>query len=146
MSSQADFLYSSVLLPLPFCTPPTYCCRLLLYSSSLLTVLLPLTTYCGRFLLQLRNSARSCRRGMDTHDRKHMSRDRYQRLYDVTALRNNCPISGYKENTSPVLLAACVFRALPSNEFTIHNIIVRKYTGLEFAMNLVFHKFQVWHL
>jgi hypothetical protein len=33
------------------------------------------------------------------------------------------PHRGYKENTAPVLLAACVLRALPSNRFTSHIIV-----------------------
>jgi hypothetical protein len=78
--------------------------------------------------------------GQTTHHRKRMSRDRYRPLlcdvtarvgnmsrdghvllYDVTAraLHSNGP-SAYIENTVPVLLAACVLRALSSNGSTRH--------------------------
>jgi hypothetical protein len=111
-SSQADFLYSSVLLKFTAC------------------FLLPLTT------VLLRNSAHLYRCRTDTQHRKHMSRIRYpasilarwmdlQKTLHVTSTHCCVTHCWHKENTAPVLLAACVLRTLPSNGFTCHIIIIR---------------------
>jgi hypothetical protein len=57
---------------------------------------------------------------MDTYHRKRMSRDRYPLLCDVHRAQQS--VRGHKENTAPVLLAACVLRALPSSGSIRHNI------------------------
>jgi hypothetical protein len=53
------------------------------------------------------------RKGLGTDPQKHMPRDRYPLSCDV-------PRTG--RNTTPVLLAACVSRPLPSNGSTRHNM------------------------
>jgi hypothetical protein len=90
----------------------------LLYSSSLVL-------YSCCLMLQLRNSAHLYRRGMDTQHRKHMSRDSYPLLCDVTALHSNGPIREHIENTASLLLIECMLRALRSNGFTLQYEPVR---------------------
>jgi hypothetical protein len=52
-----------------------------------------------------------------------MSRDRYTLLFDVTArVAEQRSMGGHKANTSTVLLAVCVLRALPRKGFTCHNM------------------------
>jgi hypothetical protein len=88
-SSQADFLYSSVLLKLTAC---------LLYSSSLLLYSYKqLLAYFLTYLLTHSFTAHLWRRSMDTAHRKHMSCDAMQCCVTSQRMRQLC---GQKENMS----------------------------------------------